>query len=139
MIQLKHKSFFISLILPKVWAVDTGYTSVHKLSYLDKTKAKVKIQTSFLSVLDTIIKHEDSLCNFLSGLAKWPPPVSYVFSTTVIVFNQMYYFLWIIDQAFLSSISSSSNVWKTVVKFLGIVAVLLIIQSWKDTAASQLR
>lgn len=80
--------------MPKVWAVDTGYTSVHKLSYLDTTKAKVKIQTSFLSVLDTIVKHEGSLWNFLSDLAKWPPPVSYILSTTVIVFNQMYYFIF---------------------------------------------
>lgn len=145
MVQLKHK-FFLSLILLEVWAsaVDSLH-SVHKLSYLDTTKIKVKIQRSFSFLFWTPSSSmEHCLWNFPSRLAKWPPPVSYVFSWCFFqhcdCFQSNICFIQINDQFFFCYPSPSSlNVWKTVVKFLGVIAVLLVIQSWEDAAASQLR
>ena len=49
-------------------------------------------------------------------------------------------FIQIDDQLFFFNHQSPSslNVWKMVVKFLGVTAIFLVIQSWKDAAAGQL-
>ena len=57
----------------------------------------------------------------------------------MIVFNHVC-FIQIDDQLFFYHQSLSSlNIWKMVVKFLGVIAIFLVIQSWKDAAAGQLR
>lgn len=141
-VQLKHKSFYMTNFA-RGMAVDIIYMSVHKSNYLDITKTQMEIKTSFSFLFGTLSSNmEDCFWNFPSHLAKWLSPVSYLyFLNVVMVFNQMYIlFSWSYwSVLFCHQSWSSLNVWKTVVKFLGIIVVLLTIQSWKDAAASQLR
>lgn len=118
--------------------------SVHELRYLDATKIQVKMQVGFSFLFWTPWSSmESSLPNFPSYLAKWPTPVCHLFSILMFFQHcdcfQMLYFLQIMDQFLFNHQSLSSlNIWK-MVKFLHITVVLLIIQSWKDAAARQLR
>lgn len=120
--------------------------SVHQLSYLDTIKIQMKIQRSCSLLFWTALSGmEDCLWNFPSHLAIWPPPLSYLifswgFFQRCDCFQPNVCFIQIDDQLFFYHQSPSSlNVWKMVVKFLGVIAIFLVIQSWKDAAAGQLR
>lgn len=125
--------------MPDVWTVDTIYIAVHKLSYF-KIKAQVKIQ-----VFPLCSRHHQPAQKTASGISLHILPSDLpqllkfsqhcdCFQSNYVLFSSSYSSIFFYYQS-----PSSLYVWKMVVKFLCITVVLLIIQSWKDAAASQLR